>query len=70
MLSVPTISGAALALALAFRLAAQQPPYKFRTTVAGEPLYTFGTTVAANSGFRGEIYHIDPGARNSRIFPS
>jgi hypothetical protein len=27
-----------LILALAFELAAQEPPYKFRTTVLGEPL--------------------------------
>ena len=59
---VPTISGAALILTLTLSLGAQ-PPYKFRTTVVGEPLYTFGTTVAANSGFRGEIYPIDPGSR-------
>jgi len=37
------------------------PPYKFSTTVTGEPLYTFGTTVAANSGFKGEIYLLHPG---------
>ena len=61
MSSVLTISAAALILALAPRLAAQQPPYKFPTTQGGEPVYTFGTTVAANSGFRGEIYHINPG---------
>jgi hypothetical protein len=39
---------------------AQSPPYKFSTTVTGEPLYTFGTTVAANSGFRGDIYLLKP----------
>ena len=38
----------------------QEPPYKFGTTVVGEPLYKFGTTVAANSGFRGEIYFLEP----------
>src|SRR6185369_577273 len=59
---VPTISGAALILTLTLSLGAQ-PPYKFHTTVVGEPLYTFGTTVAANSGFRGEIYPIEPGSR-------
>ena len=59
---VPTISGATLILTLTLSLGAQ-PPYKFRTTVVGEPLYTFGTTVAANSGFRGEIYPIEPGSR-------
>jgi hypothetical protein len=40
-------------------LAAAQT-YKFSTTVKGEPLYTFGTTVAANSGFRGQIYFLEP----------
>ena len=63
MASASTISGIALIPALALGLAAQEPPYKFRTTVVGEPLYTFGTTVAANSGFRGEIYHIAPGSQ-------
>src|SRR6185369_12778121 len=56
---VPTISGAALILTLTLSLGAQ-PPYKFHTTVVGEPLYTFGTTVAANSGFRGDIYLLRP----------
>jgi hypothetical protein len=51
-----------LMLALPLTLAAQQQPYKFSTTVYGEPLYTFGTTVVANSGFRGVIYPIEPGA--------
>ncbi|MFN7999120.1 MAG: PA14 domain-containing protein [Bryobacteraceae bacterium] len=51
-----------LAPALAVGLAGQQPPYKFSTTVYGEPLYTFGTTTIAN-GFRGEIYLIEPGSR-------
>jgi hypothetical protein len=37
------------------------PPYKFSTTVTGEPLYTFGTSVVANSGFRGDIYLLHPG---------
>ena len=37
-----------------------QAPYKFSTTVTGEPMYTFGTTVVANSGFRGEIYDLEP----------
>jgi len=62
MPSVPAISSAALFLTLTLNLLAQ-PPYKFHTTVVGEPLYTFGTTVAANSGFRGEIYHINPGSQ-------
>src|SRR5207247_4488038 len=57
--SVQKITRIVLMLTIAFRLVAQLPPYKFSTTVVGEPLYTFGTTVAANSGFRGEIYHID-----------
>ena len=42
-------------LALAGNVAAQEPLYKFSTTVIGEPIYTFGTTVVATSGFRGEI---------------
>jgi hypothetical protein len=50
-------------LLLAFSVTAQEPPYKFSTTVVGEPIYTFGTTVAANTGFRGEIYYIDPDSR-------
>jgi hypothetical protein len=33
---------------------AQDIPYKFSTTVTGEPLYTFGTTVAVSGGFRGD----------------
>lgn len=48
---------------LTLRLAAQETPYKFSTTVVGEPLYTFGTTVVGNSGFRGQIYLIPPGTR-------
>jgi hypothetical protein len=63
MPSVQMISGIALSLTLALRLGSQQPPYKFGTTVIGEPLYTFGTTVAANSGFRGEIYLVHPGTQ-------
>jgi hypothetical protein len=51
-------------LALVLPLAAQQPPYKFSTTVFGEPLYTFGTTVAANSGFRGDIYPLRDGTEH------
>jgi hypothetical protein len=62
MSSVQKTSGIALMLALSFTLVAQQPPYKFSTTVYGEPLNTFGTTVATNSGFRGEIYFIDAGS--------
>jgi PA14 domain len=50
-------------LAQAVSFAAQEPVYKFSTTVIGEPLYTFGTTVVATSGFRGEIFYIDPGSR-------
>ena len=57
------ISRALAILAAAFSLAAQEPPYKFSTTVFGEPIYTFGTTSVANSGFRGEIYFIEPGSR-------
>ena len=63
MASAKIISGGVLILTSALRLAAQEPPYKFRTTVTGEPLYTFGTTVAANSGFRGNVYLIKPGSR-------
>jgi hypothetical protein len=47
---------AAILLGGAASLPAQQPPYKFSTTVVGEPLYTFGTTVVASRGFRGDIY--------------
>ena len=42
----------------ALPLAAQEPLYKFSTTV-----YTFGTTTASTSGFRGEVYHIKPESR-------
>jgi hypothetical protein len=55
--------GSLLMLALAAGLAAQEPIYKFSTTVFGEPIYTFGTTVASNSGFRGEIYYLEPDTR-------
>lgn len=58
-----SISGAVLILPAVFSLAAQEPTYKFSTTVFGKPLYTFGTTVVANTGFRGDIYYIDPGSR-------
>jgi len=58
-----SIPGALLMLAFTGGLTAQEPPYKFSTTVFGEPIYTFGTTVASNSGFRGEIYYLDPGTR-------
>jgi hypothetical protein len=63
MSSLPKISGIVVTLGIALRLAAQGPPYKFSTTVIGEPLYTFGTTVVANSGFRGEIYFISPDSK-------
>lgn len=46
--------------ALSCGLCAQEPVYRFSTTVFGEPIYSFGTTVASNSGFRGEIYNLDP----------
>src|SRR5262245_9237086 len=52
MASFKTIAGIAL---MAARLSAQEPLYKFSTTV-----YTFGTTTASNSGFRGQIYHLKP----------
>ena len=55
-----TVAGAAIAQENA-------PPYKFSTTVTGEPLYTFGTTVAANSGFRGDIYWLK---RNTSRLPN
>jgi hypothetical protein len=43
---------------LILAMAAQEAPrYKFSTTV-----YTFGTTTAINSGFRGDIYHIEEGS--------
>jgi len=48
---------------LACSLPAQEPRYRFSTTVFGESIYTFGTTVAANTGFRGEIYYLKPGSR-------
>jgi hypothetical protein len=60
MASAQAISGTVVMLTLALRLAAQQPLYKFSTTVYGLPLPTFGTTVAANSGFRGDIYNLEP----------
>jgi hypothetical protein len=49
-----------LAWILAVALAAQEPQYKFSTTVYGTPIPTFGTTVPANSGFRGQIYYLEP----------
>lgn len=58
-----TISILASMPALALGLAAQETPYKFSTTVFGEPLYTFGTTVVAKSGFRGQIYYLHRGTR-------
>jgi hypothetical protein len=63
MASLPKISGIVVTLVIALRLSAQEPPYKFSTTVVGEPLYSFGTTVVGNSGFRGEIYLISPGSK-------
>ena len=65
LMSVPLvhkISGIVV-LSLALRLVAQEPVYKFSTTVVAEPLYTFGTSVLANNGFRGEIYLISPGSK-------
>ncbi|HLK21436.1 MAG TPA: PA14 domain-containing protein [Bryobacteraceae bacterium] len=53
----------ALLLAGISALAAEEPIYKFSTTVFGKPLYGFGTTVTANGGFRGEIYEIETDAR-------
>ncbi len=63
MSPVQRISAGMVMAALVVSLAAQEPLYKFSTTVIGEPLYTFGTTVVATTGFRGEIYNIDPGSR-------
>jgi hypothetical protein len=63
MAPAPSSSAAIVTLAFALSLAAQEPVYKFSTTVNGEPLYTFGTTVVATTGFRGEIYFIKPGSR-------
>ena len=63
MPSVPAISGAALILTLTLQPrgpAAVQIPHHSGWRTAGT---LFGTTVAANSGFRGEIYHIDPGSQ-------
>ena len=56
------ISSTLMILALTLGLPAQEPVYKFSTTVVADPLYTFGTTVA-NSGFRGQIYYLEPGTR-------
>ncbi|HTS25469.1 MAG TPA: PA14 domain-containing protein [Bryobacteraceae bacterium] len=61
MFSPRQFSAPILLAMLASALVAQDAPYRFSTTVYGEPIYTFGTTVADNSGFRGEIYHIAPG---------
>lgn len=58
-----SIAVAVLALGAVFRLVAQEPPYKFSTTVFGKPLYTFGTSAVSNTGFRGEIYYIEPGSQ-------
>jgi PA14 domain len=66
-------AGALLMLSLALCAAAQEPQYKFSTTVYGTPPYTFGTTTMSNSGFHGQIYFIDPGSRKlphfSRLKP-
>jgi hypothetical protein len=50
-------------LGVGLGLIAQEPVYKFSTTVVAQPPYTFGTTVVASSGFRGEIYYLDPGTQ-------
>ena len=64
----------ALAFLAALTLSAQEPVYKFSTTVYGEPIFSFGTTAAANSGFRGQIYFIHPGTQKlpdfSKLTPS
>jgi hypothetical protein len=73
MSPVVKISGFVIVLAIALRLAAQEPPQQTSTTIGGEQQYTFGTTVVANSGFRGDIYLIPPGSRRlpnfSRLKP-
>jgi hypothetical protein len=46
---------------LALKVTAQEPLYKFSTTVIGSPIYTFGTTAASNSGLRGEVYALREG---------
>ncbi len=63
MRSIRSAPGILLILGGAALLAAQEPLYKFSTTVYGEPVYTFGTTVDSNSGFRGTIYYLEAGAR-------
>jgi len=60
MPAVNKITGAAMVL-FAGILYAQDPVYKFSTTVFGEPIYTFGTTTVSNRGFEGRIYYLDPG---------
>jgi hypothetical protein len=62
MSAAPKWPGILLGLALTVPLAGQEPQYKFSTTVFGRPLDTFGTTIASNSGFRGDIYFLQPGA--------
>ena len=77
MPSRQSVSGILLMLSCAALLAAQQPTqqpvYKFSTTVYGEPVYSFGTSVASNSGLRGTIYYLEPGAEKlpdfSRLEP-
>jgi hypothetical protein len=56
-----------LAMTAGVAAAQDAQPYKFSTTVTGEPLYTFGTTVAANSGFKGDIYLLK---RNTSRLPN
>jgi len=70
---VTKMSGFVILLAVALRLAAQEPQQQLNPNVAGDQTPTFGTTVVANSGFRGEIYLLPPGTRRlpnfSRLKP-
>jgi len=53
---------ASIAMLAAVALPAQEPVYKFSTTVYGTPVYSFGTT-SVGSGFRGDIYFLKQGAK-------
>jgi len=62
MLSTAPARIAVLMLAAGFVLCAQDPIYKFSTTVYGTPVYSFGTTTV-RGGFRGDIYYIKKGTK-------
>jgi len=72
---IASVRGPALLWFALATLAAQQegPPHKFSAPASEAPLYKFGTTVVASSGFRGEIYFIEPGTERlpdfSRLKP-